>query len=158
MRFHPRSGHYTRMRHSRCKVRDVSATAVIAPVYPALAAKTLETLAKSLTLMERNNRKNPNLADELGRAAATACAEHGVTGDDHVKAVTDLAADIIMRHMPAKHLDVAEIPGAANNKHELAAARREYTINLFGYAPLRLLSAFMLQFAAEASPESDRRA
>lgn len=132
----------------------MSDTAVIAPVYRALAAKTFETLARTLTGLHRNDAKNPTLSTELRRACTTALAEHGVTGDQHVTAVTDIAAATMMKTLPDQHVEINEIPNIERTRDAFTRARRDYIIDLFGGAPLPLLAAWMTQFAADPSLSS----
>ena len=120
---------------------------VLVPVYPRLAGKTLEKLSETLTLMHRNDAKNPNLTAELKRAAAAACNAQGVVGDAHIAAVADLAASRIFKSLPAKHVQIQEIPNVERSKDAFTKARRDYIVDLFGQTPLPLLAAWMLEFA-----------
>lgn len=129
----------------------MSETAVIAAVYPALARKTLEQLGATLLTAHRNDHKNPTLSAELRRAAATASGKHGVVGDAHVSAVANLAAEVIFKVLPGKHIEINEIPNVERTKKAFTAARRDLIIDMFGQAPLQLLAAWMLQLAEDPS-------
>lgn len=122
---------------------------VLAAVYPQLAVKTLEDLAQHLTLLHRNDSKNPVLSTALRAAATRALAAHGVTGQEHVEAVANLAADAVHAHLPAKLVEIQEIPNVERTKTAFAQAKRDYLIDMLGQAPMELLAGFMLMWAAE---------
>lgn len=122
---------------------------VLAAVYPTLAAKTLEELGQHLVLLHRNDAKNPVLCAALRSAATRALAAQGITGQAHVDAVANLAADHVHAHLPSKHVEINEIPNVERTKTAFAQAKRDYLIDMFGQAPLELLAGFMLLWAAE---------